>query len=147
MTLRTNRRATRSVACCRRHSVLTDHRPALADASGWWEDCTNPTRERGSARQRCGEQRHCERRRDISKLCHLPISRECRVAPGTGTGTGTELARERTGKLPRVPAARTGRISAGVARPISASGAGSRILRSQKRSFPGAQNLPRLTLF
>jgi hypothetical protein len=38
-------------------------------------------------------------------------------------------------------------MSAGIARPTSASGAVSRILRIRKRSFPGAQNLLRLTLF
>jgi hypothetical protein len=38
-------------------------------------------------------------------------------------------------------------MSAGLAGPTSASGAVSRILRSRKQSFPGAQNLLRLTLF
>ena len=38
-------------------------------------------------------------------------------------------------------------MNGGLARPTAASGAVSRILRSRKRSFPGAQNVLRLTPF
>ena len=64
---------------------------------------------------------------------------------------GQNFPRELAGCVVVLGAHQTGRMNGGLARPTGAcggaSGAVSRILRSRKRSFPGAQILLRLTLF
>jgi hypothetical protein len=77
----------------------------------------------------------------------------CVLCLSTGSDAshrGRNFAREWAGWVAVVGAAQTGRTNGDLTRPGGscggASGVVSRILRSPKRSFPGAQNLLRLTL-